>query len=150
MTLEEAVATLRKANERLRLLEEWSQEVPAALYDVAAREVWKARTELLRIAEGGDDSPRILSRRRGRPPKRPNTVSVKHQQPTIPLDSGREVVLKTKDVLARVKVGRTTLWKLEREGVFPKRRNIAPGMSGWLESDIDAWLRALPVVREGV
>lgn len=57
-----------------------------------------------------------------------------------------ETVVKTKDVLARVKVGRTTLWKLERDGTFPKRRQIAPGITGWLSSEVDEWLTGRPRV----
>ena len=38
-------------------------------------------------------------------------------------------------------LSRTTCWRLEREGLFPKRRQIAPNAVAWLESEIQDWLR---------
>jgi prophage regulatory protein len=37
-------------------------------------------------------------------------------------------------------LSRSTRWRLEREGKFPRRRRISPGASGWLASEIAAWL----------
>jgi prophage regulatory protein len=39
-------------------------------------------------------------------------------------------------------LSRSTRWRLERAGVFPKRRSISPGCSGWLESELAAWIAA--------
>lgn len=56
-----------------------------------------------------------------------------------------ERVLRTKDVQARLGIGRTKLWKMLRDGAFPNRRVIAePNVKGWLESEVDAWLAARP------
>jgi prophage regulatory protein len=38
-------------------------------------------------------------------------------------------------------LSRTTRWRLEREGAFPKRRRISPNACAWLESEIMEWLR---------
>ena len=38
-------------------------------------------------------------------------------------------------------LSRTTRWRLERSGLFPKRRQISPGLVAWLESEIQEWLR---------
>jgi predicted DNA-binding transcriptional regulator AlpA len=48
--------------------------------------------------------------------------------------------LSHKAVLARVPVSRTTLWRMERAGQFPKRIQISPNRVAWLEADIDTWL----------
>ena len=32
------------------------------------------------------------------------------------------------------------LWRLEREGKFPKRVRLGENRHGWLESEIDDWL----------
>ena len=48
--------------------------------------------------------------------------------------------LSHKAVLERVPVSRTTLWRMERAGQFPKRIQISPNRVAWLESDVDAWL----------
>lgn len=60
-----------------------------------------------------------------------------------------ERVLRQQDVQAKVSLKRTTLWRMERAGQFPKRRQIAPGLSGWLESEIDEWIRNRPLANGG-
>jgi prophage regulatory protein len=37
-------------------------------------------------------------------------------------------------------LSRTTRWRLEREGKFPKRRQISSNTVGWLSSEISAWV----------
>ena len=39
-----------------------------------------------------------------------------------------------------------TLWKMMREGNFPRSR-VVGGKSMWLSSEVDAWMAALPVRR---
>ena len=51
-------------------------------------------------------------------------------------------VLSLKTVLARVPLSRTTLWRMEREGLFPQRIKLSENRVGWLEGDIDAWIAA--------
>jgi prophage regulatory protein len=38
-------------------------------------------------------------------------------------------------------LSRTTRWRLERAGKFPKRRQISPNCVGWLCSEVMTWLR---------
>ena len=38
-------------------------------------------------------------------------------------------------------LSRTSRWRLERVGQFPKRRQISPGLIAWLESEVQEWLR---------
>ena len=45
-------------------------------------------------------------------------------------------------VLEKVPVSRTTLWRMERAGQFPKRLQISANRVGWLETDVDAWVEA--------
>jgi prophage regulatory protein len=33
-----------------------------------------------------------------------------------------------------------TIWRWEKEGIFPKRLKLGPNFSGWLKSEIDQWL----------
>ena len=58
---------------------------------------------------------------------------------TITAPTGRRI-LSQKAVLERVPLSRTTLWRLERNGNFPKRIQISPNRIGWLEMDVEAWL----------
>jgi prophage regulatory protein len=39
-------------------------------------------------------------------------------------------------------LSRSTRWRLERRSEFPKRRQLSPGCSGWLASEIAAWIAA--------
>ena len=39
-------------------------------------------------------------------------------------------------------LSRTTRWRLERCGQFPKRRRLSQNAIGWLESEIRSWMAA--------
>lgn len=43
-------------------------------------------------------------------------------------------------------IGRTTIWRLEKAGEFPQRRQISPGIVGWAKNEVLDWLAARPVV----
>lgn len=47
-----------------------------------------------------------------------------------------------------VPFSRTTIWRLERNGKFPKRRQVSPGRVGWLASEIEEFLAKLPEARK--
>ena len=38
----------------------------------------------------------------------------------------------------------TSLWTLERKGLFPKRRKLGPNRIAWLREDIELWLKTRP------
>ena len=37
-------------------------------------------------------------------------------------------------------LSRTTVWRLERAGLFPRRRQITPNTVGWLRQEISDWI----------
>ena len=39
-------------------------------------------------------------------------------------------------------LSRTTRWRLERVGLFPKRYRISPGAVAWRESQVTEWLNS--------
>lgn len=39
-------------------------------------------------------------------------------------------------------LSRTTRWRLERAGLFPKRYRISPNAIAWLESQVMEWLKS--------
>ncbi|WP_370647484.1 helix-turn-helix transcriptional regulator [Rhodohalobacter sp. 614A] len=41
-------------------------------------------------------------------------------------------------------VSRSTLWRMEQTGELPRRRQIAKRTVGWLESEIEEWLKSRP------
>ena len=40
----------------------------------------------------------------------------------------------------RTGLSRSTVWRLERHGSFPKHRRMSPNAVGWLEHEIDQWI----------
>lgn len=38
-------------------------------------------------------------------------------------------------------LSRTTRWRMERRGEFPKRRQISPNRIAWLHSEVMEWVR---------
>jgi len=55
-----------------------------------------------------------------------------------------KAILSTRDVCALVGLSRVTLYRAEKAGRFPKRRQITAGRVGWLRSEIEAWILNRP------
>lgn len=51
-------------------------------------------------------------------------------------------ILRMQEVQDIVGVSRTTLWRMENKGDFPRRVPLGASSVGWLKSDIEAWLKA--------
>ncbi len=50
-------------------------------------------------------------------------------------------ILGLKDVMQRTGLSRSTIYQRMSEGTFPESISLGDRAIGWLESDIDAWLR---------
>jgi len=48
-------------------------------------------------------------------------------------------MLNEKQVLGIVPVGRSTLWRMEKAGKFPKAKHIASDRRIWFEDEVIAW-----------
>jgi predicted DNA-binding transcriptional regulator AlpA len=57
--------------------------------------------------------------------------------------SGPRRMLNEKQVLAIVPVGRTTLYRMEKAGRFPRSTYISPNRRVWFEDEIIAWQKAV-------
>lgn len=55
-------------------------------------------------------------------------------------------LLRTNEVIRQTGLSRSTLWRLEREGKFPKRRQIGPASVGWLEHEVNEWIKSRKAV----
>ncbi len=51
-----------------------------------------------------------------------------------------EMLLRLKDVLKRTGLSRSTLYRLERAGEFPKRRELSKNIIAWGEREVLAWM----------
>ena len=49
-------------------------------------------------------------------------------------------ILDEEKVHEMASLSRTTRWRMERRGDFPKRVRLSPGRVGWLKADIEAWI----------
>jgi prophage regulatory protein len=52
----------------------------------------------------------------------------------------REQVLRWVELKEKIRLSRSTVWRMEKAGKFPKRRQISPNSVGWLSSEVDQWL----------
>ncbi len=47
------------------------------------------------------------------------------------------------EIHKKTKLSRTTVWRLERKGEFPKRRVLSPNAVGWLRHEVEQYLENL-------
>jgi prophage regulatory protein len=57
-------------------------------------------------------------------------------------------LLSVREVAAAVGITRSTIYARIAAGTFPAPRRVGPGTVRWRESDIQAWIDALPSARE--
>lgn len=53
-------------------------------------------------------------------------------------------LISKREVMDRVGVTYVTIWKMMNNGQFPRSRAVG-GKSMWIEAEVEAWLRDLPV-----
>lgn len=49
--------------------------------------------------------------------------------------------IRFKELRKSIPLGRTTIWRMMREGRFPQSRRIGKMAAAWLESEVDEWIR---------
>ena len=49
-------------------------------------------------------------------------------------------VLRLPEVLARVSLSKSTLWRLINDGQFPQPIKLGPRATGWIEEEVDEWI----------
>lgn len=54
------------------------------------------------------------------------------------------VIMRIPDVARVTGLSRTTIWRLERAGNFPRRLRLSANSVGWSSEEVAAWLEALP------
>ena len=52
------------------------------------------------------------------------------------------MLLRMPQVMKMVGVSNTTIWRMEKAGLFPARKRISAGAVGWLASEVVAWLES--------
>ena len=61
--------------------------------------------------------------------------------PTRDSESRLPRLLPFREVAHRVALSRSTIWRMERAGQFPKRRRLSVNKVAWWEPEIEEWLR---------
>jgi len=57
-------------------------------------------------------------------------------------------LLRIHDVISVTGVSRMTIYRLEKEGLFPTRRRLGKNSVAWLDEDVTAWVVARPAAQE--
>ena len=52
----------------------------------------------------------------------------------------KDELLRFTAVRRMVGLSRSTIWRLEKEGLFPRRRQISPHLVGWVNSEVQDWI----------
>lgn len=65
---------------------------------------------------------------------------VKTSKKAEPLNKDR--ILRIKEVIEMVGVSRTTLWRMECRGEFPRRVPLSSRSIGWRYQDVDSWIKS--------
>ncbi len=53
-------------------------------------------------------------------------------------------ILRQPEVVKRTGLSRTTIWRQERAGEFPRRIMITSDSVGWIEAEIEQWIKQRP------
>ena len=53
-------------------------------------------------------------------------------------------VLRLDEVVARVGLSKSTLWRYIKDGYFPKPIKLGPRATGWIEQEIEDWISSRP------
>jgi len=59
----------------------------------------------------------------------------------------RQRIMRKPEVLNISGLSHPTIWRMEKEGTFPKRVKLGGNSCGWLETEIMAWLESIAEAR---
>ena len=76
----------------------------------------------------------------GRAHSEPKKAPVERNEGAVPVPPLK--LLRFGAVQERIGLSRSTIWRLERRGQFPKHRRISANAVAWVEDELVAWIRA--------
>jgi prophage regulatory protein len=71
-------------------------------------------------------------RRRDQPRLRDDTAAL--------VERSADAIIREPECRELTRLSRMTRYRLERDGLFPKKRKLGPRATGWLRSEIQAWI----------
>ena len=57
--------------------------------------------------------------------------------------------IRADELIAKVRLSRPTIWRLEKSGKFPKRRLLGQKSVAWVEEEVEEWMASRAVVEGG-
>ena len=54
--------------------------------------------------------------------------------------------IRADELIAKVRLSRPTIWRLEKSGKFPKRRVLGQKSVAWVEEEVEEWMASRAVV----
>ena len=57
-------------------------------------------------------------------------------------------IIRKPELLAMIGLSDPTIWRLEKDGKFPRRLRLGGNSCGWLESEVNKWIDARLAERE--
>lgn len=61
-------------------------------------------------------------------------------------DQNQISFLREPQLLSLTTLSRSTRWRMERQGQFPKKRRLSGRTVGWLSSEIEDWMKSRALV----
>ena len=84
----------------------------------------------------------VLNQLRSMRPDSP--LSAPQSAAAAPAPGSGPRILRFAEVSQRIGLSRSSVWRMERKGEFPRHRRLSSNSVGWLETEIEAWLRNRP------
>lgn len=72
--------------------------------------------------------------------QQPSPIATTEPPRTVTAPSATGAVVARKELRALTGLSLTTLWRMEREGLFPRRVQLSASRVGWMRADIEAWM----------
>jgi len=58
----------------------------------------------------------------------------------------KQEVIRPRDLPRETGLSRTTIWRIEKKGDFPKRIRLSAGAVGYRRAEVEAWLESRQIV----
>ena len=54
----------------------------------------------------------------------------------------KERIIRKPELISKIGLSDATIWRMERDNKFPRRLRLGGNSTGWLLSEVDAWIEA--------
>lgn len=54
--------------------------------------------------------------------------------------ANRQRIIRKPELLNMIGLSDPTIWRMEKDGLFPKRLRLGGNSCGWLEAEVNSWL----------